>query len=100
MTIQPIQTGKTTVKSHKGGRIWIEGGKLLKAGFIPGERYSFDGTQGMIQIKLDSAGALRVSGKDKRPIVDLVGSAVSDAIGIGSTVEVRYYDGVIHFNAV
>lgn len=102
MTIsQVLATGKTKIKDHKGGRLWIEGGKLLRAGFEPGHEYYafiYDGC--IIIANYDRGEPLQsqlktVSGKGNRPIIDLCSAAIGEAFGLGSAVSVTYQEGLI-----
>ena len=64
-------------------RVWIEGNKLIKAGFLPDTPYQI-------------TKATR-NGK-RRPIIDLHDSKIAAAFPAGTEVVVRYYDGVIIFS--
>lgn len=103
-----VATGTTKVKkTNRSFRIWIEGNKLLQAGFKPGARYSvrfqqendnFD-THGRyyparICLKLDSQGDRKVTeasrGGKSRPIIDLHQNLVGDLFSAGTEIEVGY----------
>ena len=103
-----VATGTTKVKkTNRSFRIWIEGNKLLQAGFAPDVRYSvrfqqendnFD-THGRyyparICLKLDSEGDRRVTKASRngkaRPIIDLHQALVGELFPAGAWVEVAY----------
>ena len=90
-----VATGKTTVKDHKGGRIWLEGSKPNKAGLPVGTRYSVSYTQGCMTIRVDPNGAKPVAGKGVRAIIDICGKSIADSLGMGSKVSVEYYHSMI-----
>lgn len=88
-------TGKTKIKDHKGGRVWIEGAKLCNAGFTPKQRYSYTVVKDMLVITLDPNGDKVVSGKGKRAIIDICNQTIGNALGLGSVVKVTYMAGII-----
>jgi hypothetical protein len=100
--------GKTS-KAGERTRIWIEGARLIKAGFEPGTLYrrNWDADAGRLTLRVidqthfdelarDEKGT--VSGKGAKPIIDIVGSRVRDMFGEGDTVTVEYHRHVIHIS--
>lgn len=89
-----IATGKTAIKDHKGGRLWLEKSKPLKAGFVVGAAYDIAVIKGTVVLTLSDTGSKRVAGKGDRPIIDLCGSLIADSLGLNKCA-VTYYDGLI-----
>ena len=96
-----VATGTTKVKkTNRSFRIWIEGNKLLQAGFAPDARYSVhhqvstDAYPARICLKLDSEGDRRVTkasrNRKARPIIDLHQNLVGDLFAAGTEVEISY----------
>lgn len=96
-----VATGTTKVKkTNRSFRIWIEGNKLLQAGFNPGARYSVESQAetesypARICLKLDSQGDRKVTeasrGGKSRPIIDLHQNLVGDLFSAGTEIEVGY----------
>ncbi len=100
--------GKTKVKkTTRSTRIWIEGNKLVHAGFVPEAKYSIEVSKQpfgrkRITLTLDENGDRKVTkstrgGKD-RPIIDLHSNQVAECFDAGTEVTVAYYPwGVIFF---
>ena len=90
-----LATGKTKAKqTPRGLRIWLEGGKLTKAGFVRGLKYSKDTSeQGSLKLTIDPTGPLVVAGrtrKDKElPIIDIVSKDLGFAPNSPLAVEYR-----------
>ena len=79
-----------TVRANKGKpRIWIEGKRLIAAGFLRGERYSLTSHDTGIVLKLDAEGSRKVCGKGERPLIDLSGGGCSPMV-TGDQVEIVY----------
>ena len=97
---------KYTVRANKGrARIWIEGARLLAAGFKRGDIYMAAPTpdNGALYLALvddpeayQGAGKLKkVSGKGERPVIDLSGSGCGP-FSTGDEVVITYKDcGII-----
>lgn len=96
-----VATGTTKVKkTNRSFRIWIEGNKLLQAGFAPDVRYSVhhqvatDAYPARICLKLDREGDRRVTKASRngkaRPIIDLHQALVGELFPAGAWVEVSY----------
>ena len=103
-----VATGTTKVKkTARSWRIWIEGNKLLKAGFLPDARYSVNfqrenpnyDTDGYyrparILLTLNINGDRTVTkasrnGKD-RPIIDLHQHVIGELFTAGTELQVEY----------
>lgn len=79
--------------AHKGaGRVWLEGKRLVDAGFRQGVRYQVAPGDGTLELRLSRAGDHTVSHKDGRPVVDVL----TRALGPVERVQVRFYQGAIH----
>lgn len=93
---------KYTVRANKGrARIWIEGARLLAAGFKRGVSYAVgtDRFETMLYLivvddpdNYEGVGKLKkVSGKGERPIIDLSGSGCGP-FNTGDQVTITYSD--------
>ena len=84
-------------------RIWIEGKRLIEAGFVAKETLytrTFDAEQGTLTLKAVTVGAAdktyRVSGKGLKPVIDCSGSSTWEFFGqYGHSVYVDYSKGII-----
>jgi hypothetical protein len=96
-----VATGTTKVKkTARSWRIWIEGNKLLKAGFVPEARYSVhsqvetDDYPARICLKLDANGDRKVTKASRngkaRPIIDLHERLIVEIFPAVPVVEVAY----------
>ena len=96
-----VATGTTKVKkTARSFRIWVEGNKLLQAGFAPDARFSVhhqistDQYPARICLKLDPDGDRRVTKASRngkaRPIVDLHQALVGELFNEGAELEVAY----------
>jgi len=87
------------VRQNKGrSRIWIEGRRLIEAGFVSGSRFDlFNGSDG-IELTLTEEGRRKVSGSNGRAIIDLCGAAC-EPFKTGENVGIHYSHGsiVIYF---
>ncbi len=85
----------------KTSRIWIEGSRLIEAGFNVGDRYYRRVYDKMIILQKDPEGDYRVSGKGEKPIIDTSGGVVRKVFPdtgddtSKQVVEVVYGEGVI-----
>lgn len=107
MKQQPIDTFTTKLgvaRKVPRSRIWIEGKRLIAAGFTPGRYFAKDWNElsGQLTLTLLTDDAIvstlpcKVSGKGEKPIIDITGQNVLDAFGKHCEhVQVRYYAGVI-----
>ena len=98
-----VARGTTKVKkTARSFRIWIEGNKLLQAGFEPDLRFSVhhqiatDQYPARICLKLDAEGDRRVTKASRngkaRPIIDLHQALVGELFNEGAELEVSYLD--------
>ena len=94
-----VASGKTKVKkTNRAFRIWIEGTKLVKAGFDSSVAYTidYDVEGGTIFLIIDPKGERKVTAS--RPIIDLHDQKVGEVFDAGDQIEVQYFDnGVIRF---
>lgn len=90
--------------THRHGersRIWLEGKRLIAAGFKPGMTSFVQWTPAQLTIhNSETVGSFdeqrTISGKGDRAIIDITGSKVFDTFGKhGATVSVTFGDGVI-----
>jgi hypothetical protein len=93
-----------TAKRIERSRIWIEGKRLVNAGFSVGQCYSLDTSNPKrwtltavigASFNLDDPSVRAVSGKGDKPIIDITGAHVRDAFGAGTHVRVTYAPGLI-----
>ena len=93
---------KYTVRANKGrARIWIEGGRLVRAGFKRGALYVACPTKDNERLYLvlvddaesyEGCGKLKkVSGKGERPVIDLSGAGCGP-FKTGDAVVIHYKD--------
>ncbi|MGN6556206.1 MAG: hypothetical protein ACTHLW_21050 [Verrucomicrobiota bacterium] len=83
---------KTVLGTNHGkpkSRIWIEGKRLVEAGFTVGTRYNRELFENAIRLGIHPEGKFKVSGKGYKPIIDITGSAVTDRF-TGTHVNVRF----------
>lgn len=92
-------TVKVKVGPNKGkpsSRVWLEGKRLLDAGFTVGTRYSRVVSGSTVVINASDAGKYKVSGKGEKPIIDIAGAIVENLFGDLESVTVEFFtDGVI-----
>jgi hypothetical protein len=114
MTITTLTTKLGATKGRPYTRIWIEGKRLLDAGFLPGEYYTLDVWN--VEVLRDDGDVMRVkwtlnlvgdddyltemprkvSGKGDRPVIDIAGLDVQADFGkFGSKVDVNFTAGEI-----
>jgi hypothetical protein len=96
---------KHKLSTHHGverARVWLEGARLVDAGFTVGARFSVAWTPATLTLALVApfegrmAGFGKVSGKGDKPIIDIVGPRVLEAFGAHSDhVSVTYERGVV-----
>jgi hypothetical protein len=94
MTIQHY-----TVRSNRQRpRIWIEGARLLSAGFTRHTPYTIELVKDSLYLircaKGARKGARKVAGTPARPIIDITGKSCAP-FETGDAVEILYVDGVI-----
>ena len=86
-----------TIRANRGRpRIWLEGKRLVEAGYERGVRYNViqlplrDGGMLLVQNE-EGTGKRKVSGKGDRPIVDIVGAEiVNSKLRVGDEVVITY----------
>jgi hypothetical protein len=77
----------STHHGQENARIWMEGARLVEAGFTVGARFSVAWTPATLTLALVAPfegrrqGFGKVSGKGDKPIVDIVGAPVLEAFG-------------------
>lgn len=105
-----FRTKLGTAKGVERSRIWIEGTRLVEAGFVVGSYFGkvleFDGAQSQFipvltleLLKPDdvtNTAPCKVSGKGNKPIIDITGELVRTVFGkLGTHVEVTYTKGKV-----
>ena len=90
-----IETSTTIVKqTTRKLRIWIEGNRLSACGFKWHKRYTRTITKGVITLKLDDNGPLKVAGRKRGekelPIIDISLTEI-EGFKAGQTVTVTYH---------
>jgi hypothetical protein len=103
-----MKTQLTIIGTNHGkgtSRIWLEGKRLVEAGFEVGTRYDryAHSNPSAIQLIANPKGNYKVSGKGDKPIIDISGGAVTETfaehISASSpktpVVEVEYSKGEI-----
>lgn len=97
-----LQISYATVSEQRGQkRIWLEGGRLAKAGFSYGEGYTttLDMDRRMLVLECNFMGDKQVSGRKRRgaehhtPIVDICNADIAELVGTGGRVRVAFYPG-------
>ena len=78
-----------------GSRVWIEGTRLVAAGFTVGLRYNLLELDGQLILTLASDGQRKVSGKGDKPIIDLTGDLIRRVFANRPTVNVEYTDRIV-----
>jgi hypothetical protein len=87
-----------TVRANKGkARIWIEGKRLVAAGFTRGQLYNITRHHWGLELVLADDGSRKVCGKGERPLIDLSGSGC-DPCRTGDQVDIHYGVGIIAIN--
>lgn len=93
--------GKT--RAGECSRIWIEGARLVAAGFPVGTAFvkKWDNEAGKLELSTrvpkDTPHALRgtVTGKGEKPLIDIIGLKVMETFAGCSHVRATYYKGRI-----
>lgn len=96
-----MDTQSYVVRQNRGApRIWIEGARLLRSGFTPGDMFEIweyaprDLRLSLTPSRADGVKLRKVSGKDTRPIIDLAGKSCG-GFTPGDCVEIIYSPGAI-----
>lgn len=80
-------------------RLWMEGEKLTRAGFVRGARYDIELSNGLVTLVLNEQGSHQVSGKDKHnrsiPIIDINPARDDRDFETGTRVRVLFNVGKI-----
>lgn len=89
-----------TSKGNARSRIWLQGKRLIEAGFTPGTAYGAmwysDRVQLLANANPEGHEPRKVSGKGELPIIDIVGKNVFDTFGFCcDRVDVTFARGVI-----
>jgi hypothetical protein len=100
-----VQTQNYVVRANRGKpRIWLEGKRLLFAGFECGGRFGLGieilaGKEALVLVA-DPRGSRKVSGKNHRAIIDICGDSCKP-FKTGDVVKIDYTnDGLITIKAV
>lgn len=102
-----MQISYSAVTEQRGqSRIWLEGGRLEKAGFAHGE--AFTSTLNLdtktLTLDLNFMGDRQVSGRKRKaqdghtPILDLCNADIATLVGAGERVKVAFYEGRIEIS--
>ena len=99
-----IQVSYSKVTEQRGQkRLWLEGGRLERAGFAHGEAYItvLDVERRTLTLELHFMGDRQVAGRKKKggetytPILDLCNAEVAHMVGSCEKVKVSYYHGKV-----
>ena len=93
--METFQSKIGTSRTIPGSRVWIEGARLVRAGFVVAARYTLAEVEGMLVLTLDSTGKRGVSGKGVKPIIDITGDTIRRMFAGRDTVTVSYTVGTI-----
>ena len=92
----------TKLGKNKGverSRIWLEGDRLVKAGFTHKAEYVREWSDTGLVLRLagpsDTGKVYKVAGKSDRPVIDTTGKAVVNAFSNASHVTATFYLGRI-----
>ncbi len=97
MTIFPRISTTTIGRNKDAPRVWLEGRYLLDAGFEPTNRIQVEFKKGQVVIRLAKDGSRVVSSKRQGqiPVLDLNSTALTEAFGPLSTLQVHIAIGEI-----
>ena len=84
-----------TSRQIAASRVWIEGTRLVRAGFVVAARYTLVEVDGTLVLSLAVDGARKVSGKGDKPIIDITGDLIRRVFVGRDTVTVDYVAGKI-----
>lgn len=86
-------TATIKIGLNKGKRrIWLEGKRLLYAGFIGGTTYKCEVSEGLIELSLNGDDRKVTGRPNGNPIIDIIGRDVESAFPTETHVFVRFYD--------
>jgi len=100
----PHQVSYVTAGEHRGKRrLWMEGMRLERAGFVPGARYvvSLDLDRRRLTLSIDPDGERSVSSRTRKqtgktsPIIDLADASLEQVLGPSGRMVARVYEGRI-----
>lgn len=102
-----MQISYAGVTEQRGQRrVWLEGGRLEKAGFAYGE--AFTSTLNLdtktLTLELNFMGDRQVSGRKRKnqeghtPILDLCNADIGTLVGVGERVKVAFFEGRIEIS--
>ena len=84
-----------TARQVPGSRVWLEGTRLVAAGFTVGLRYNLTEIDGQLILTLAVDGQRKVSGKGIKPIIDITGDLIRRVFAGRPTVNVEYTDRIV-----
>jgi len=84
-----------TARQVPGSRVWIEGNRLVAAGFPVGQRYNLAEIDNQLILTLAADGGRKVSGKGEKPIIDITGDLIRRVFAGRVTVNVEYTDRIV-----
>ena len=84
-----------TSRQIPASRVWIEGMRLIRAGFVVAARYTLPEVDGTLVLTLAVDGKRKVSGKGEKPIIDVTGDTIRRMFVGRETVTVDYTIGKI-----
>lgn len=104
---QLLQVTYAGVTEQRGQRrVWLEGGRLEKAGFRHGEAFTstLDLDARKLVLEVNFMGDRQVSGRKRKgqdgymPILDLCNADIAELVGAGEKVRVAFYPGRIEIS--
>ena len=84
-----------TARQVPGSRVWLEGTRLVAAGFNVGLRYDLLELDGQLILTLAADGSRKVSGKGIKPIIDITGDLIRRVFANRPSVNVEYTDRIV-----
>ncbi len=95
----------TKLGSNKSGkkRLWLEGGKLLREGVLPGSKFDIEFRENKLLLKVCATGQYTVSRRERSgktlPIIDLAQQAIADLFEGVEVLRVCVRNGLIVVSA-
>lgn len=95
----------TKLGSNKSGkkRLWLEGGKLLREGVLPGSKFDIEFRENKLLLKVCDTGQYTVSRRERSgktlPIIDLAQQAIADLFEGVEVLRVCVRNGLIVVSA-
>ncbi|QAY80369.1 DNA cytosine methyltransferase [Sphingosinicella sp. BN140058] len=99
--VQALSVARVGADKRGTRRIWLEGRKLARAGFVPAARYqlSVDHDSRTVELRLAANGERLVSrkarGEEELPVIDLANGQVLQSFEGLETVKVRFENGAV-----